>query len=234
MQYLFGTIALIVLAMVATQWFITANAGRLARNLRLIVAGTLLVATAFLVLRGQLHLAAMLLTMALMMATGGIKGRVTKKREGQRSTVRTAMLEMHLEHDSGAMSGMILAGTHAGRALTDLSRADLLTLLSECRASDPQSAGLLEAYLDAMHAGWRESDATASAHDERSRASPEGSMRMSAAEARQILGVGPNASAQEIQTAWREQMRRNHPDRGGSSYLAAKINEAKDVLLGGD
>lgn len=54
---------------------------------------------------------------------------------------------------------------------------------------------------------------------------------MTIAEAREILGVEANASAREIRTAYRKMMQRNHPDQGGSAYLAGKINEARDVLL---
>lgn len=55
---------------------------------------------------------------------------------------------------------------------------------------------------------------------------------MSAAEARQILGVAASAGEEEIREAYRRLIQKNHPDQGGSAYLASQINQAKDVLLG--
>ncbi|MGE5475076.1 MAG: DnaJ domain-containing protein [Bacteroidales bacterium] len=55
---------------------------------------------------------------------------------------------------------------------------------------------------------------------------------MSVEEAREILGVGANASADEIRAAHRRLMLANHPDHGGSTWIAARINQARDLLLG--
>ena len=57
------------------------------------------------------------------------------------------------------------------------------------------------------------------------------SNRMSAEEARSILGVGPEASAEEIQAAYTRLMRRAHPDQGGTTGLATQLNAARDRLL---
>ena len=141
---------------------------------------------------------------------------------GQTSEVETEFLRMDLDHDTGEMDGAVLQGTYEGRALRELGLSDLLALLDECRA-DRQSAALLEAYLDRVHEEWRERRGPPP------RASSDG---MTEDEARAVLGIGPDATREEIVKAHRRLMQRLHPDRGGSDYLAAKLNAAKDLLLG--
>ena len=136
--------------------------------------------------------------------------------------VRTPWLEMELDHDTGEMRGTVLQGVHAGRALDELDRAGLLALYRE--AQDGETARLLEAYLDRrLGAEWRADAGSAP----RGRADT----AMTREEALKVLGLAEGASEEDIRAAHRRLMMQIHPDKGGSDYLAAKINEAKDVLL---
>ena len=158
-------------------------------------------------------------------------------RPGQSSEVETAMLSMRLDHDTGAMSGRVLEGAYAGRELESMSRAELVSLRAECAKGDPPSLSLLESYLERRFGeDWREEEGAGAREGGDSGASARGAGRsssfMSREEARQILGVSEAAAPEEIKEAYRRLMLKLHPDHGGSSYLAAKLNQAKDVLLG--
>lgn len=147
----------------------------------------------------------------------------------QQSSIRTRYLEMRLDHASGAMDGEVLDGPFKGRRLSDLSLDELLRMLELYRESDGQSAAVLEAYLDReRESDWRERDQTSG----RGSGATGLSERLTKAEAWSILGLEPGADAAAIRAAHRRLMQRLHPDRGGSDYLAAKINEAKRLLLG--
>jgi hypothetical protein len=151
------------------------------------------------------------------------------------SSVRTAFLEMTLDQSTGALSGHVLAGSFTGRDLGGLSRADLAALWRECRAGEPQSRQLLEAYLDRRWPEWRaEMPRSGGADNGASSNQGNGGSRapMTRAEAHEVLGLPPGASIDDIKSAHRNLMKRLHPDQGGSNYLAAKINEAKDILTG--
>ena len=150
----------------------------------------------------------------------------THKSAGQVSRVRSAFMEMELEHDTGAMRGHVLAGPHEGATLDALDVPTLVGLLSEI---DDESRALLMAYLDRREPRWRErakGDAAAGAGGGGWRTG-----KMTREEAYEILGLQPGASAEDIGRAHRNLMKRLHPDQGGSTYLAARVNEAKDVLL---
>lgn len=145
----------------------------------------------------------------------------------QTSQVETGWLRMTLDHDSGEIDGQILAGQFSGQSLSGMTLAQLLSLHDEFSHQDEESMRLLQAYLDhAYGEQWREN-----IHVDESGSTASGSMTRQ--EAYEILGLVEQASEQDIVAAHRRLMQKLHPDRGGSTYLAAKINQAKDLLLGG-
>lgn len=159
---------------------------------------------------------------------GGASWGGSTRTAGSVSRVRSATIEMELDHDSGRISGQVLAGFQAGRSLDSLSEAELARLLSACLVDDPDGARLLEAYLDRRTPGWRE-------HAE---PDPDGGRKpdpklgaMSKEEAYEVLGLQAGAGPDAIRQAHRSLMKKLHPDQGGSTYLASRVNQAKDVLL---
>ncbi|MCB2214979.1 DnaJ domain-containing protein [Desulfofustis glycolicus] len=149
-------------------------------------------------------------------------------RRGQRSRVQTGALDMELDHDTGDMDGQVRGGQFSGSRLSQLGRKDLMTLYAEL-SGDAESRAVLEAYLDRRFPDWRADSGGGGGHGESSHDEFE---QMSREEAYQILGLQPGAGEEEIHQAWRRMMKKVHPDSGGSAFLAAKINAAKDLLLG--
>jgi DnaJ domain len=147
-----------------------------------------------------------------------------RERPRKASRVQSNFLAVELDHDTGAMTGEIIAGRLAGTKLDQLELSTLVGLLAEF---DTESRDLLAAYLDRRHPRWRE-DAQGNAAAGNS---PARSGKMTKEEAYQVLGLEAGASAEQIGRAHRGLMKKLHPDQGGSTYLAARVNEAKDVLL---
>lgn len=152
---------------------------------------------------------------------------------GQQSSVETAWLRMYLDHGTGRMDGDVLQGRYNGRRLSSLGFEDLILLLRDCRAADNQGAALLESYLDrTVGEDWRERAASGDpgeAADPMSGAANGSAMTRD--QAWDVLGLKPGASAEDVRAAHRRLMKKFHPDQGGSTYLAAQINRAKDLLL---
>lgn len=155
--------------------------------------------------------------------SGGSGGGFSTPGSGHRTEVRTAFLRAWIDHGTGDVGGAVMAGRLIGRTLDSLSEAELRDLLAEC-AGDADSVRVLEAYLDRrLGSGWRQ------AGQEPPRS---GRVDMSREEALAILGLSHGATAEEIRVAHRRLIQRVHPDVGGTADLAARINRAKDVLLG--
>jgi hypothetical protein len=196
-----------------------------------------LIGAALLLLRGRVGFAAALAGMAASFAgwrafgpawtSFRTAGPEAGGRPGRVSTARSAMIEMRLDHDSGVMSGVVFAGAQAGKAIEALSRPELLNLREELLRDDPQGANLLEAYLDRRFAGWREAEES----QRERRGSVGAGGAMTRREAYEVLGLSEGADEADIIRAHRTLMKKFHPDHGGSTALAARVNQAKDVLM---
>jgi hypothetical protein len=218
-------------------WFLSnlaqANPATLARLLKVIGGIVALAVAGLLAVRGRIDMALLIGSLAAWLLgwsrfTFPNFGGRPQRAPGSTSRVRSKLIEMTLDHDTGEIGGSVLAGAFAGQQLGSLDAARLRDLLIECHASDPDGVRLLEAYLDRRYPQWREDNRT----EEQPHAdaqSPSGVMTPE--EAYRILELRPGASPDEIRQAHRTLMKKLHPDQGGSTYLAARVNQAKDVLL---
>lgn len=143
------------------------------------------------------------------------------------ATTETAHLKMSLHQTTGHIDGEVLTGPHRGRFLSELSHADLIGLHGAYE--DPDTVRLLETYLDRAWPDWRR-DAGVGSNG--SGETPRGGS-MGRRQALEVLGLDDTASDRDILEAHRRLIQKLHPDRGGSTYLAATLNEAKHVLLDG-
>ena len=148
---------------------------------------------------------------------------------GQTSKLRSATLIVTVEHSSGKMNGEILTGEFAGKRLSDLSPDEHATLLEYCQRQDKNAARLLLAYLARTRGGRYGNADTGSSGSAGGSTHPD--TQMSISEASEVLGIDQNADRDTIIEAHRRLMHRMHPDKGGSNYLAAKINAAKKTLI---
>jgi DnaJ-like protein len=232
MQFFLLGLAALLLSLLVLRGFSMANPHVLVGQLRMGAGIAALVGASFLVLRGLVGYAVSLAALGSWLLWGqgaapwGSAGSAQRS-PGQTSRVATEHLEVELDHDTGEMRGRVLKGSFAGRTLEELSPLELAQLWRDCRFADPQSTRILEAYLDRAHPSWREDLARQDGETGARRAG-----KMSRAEALDILGLPADASDEDVRRAHRELMLKLHPDRGGSTRLAAQINEAKDVLLG--
>ncbi len=224
-------VVVLVLMLWAANSFSKADPRQTAKLLRRVGAGAAFVVAAFLLLRGELAAAVTVGIIGLSTLgwipfwPSGLRS-WTQMRAPRVSHVRTAFIAMELDHVTGAMRGRILAGPRQGASLDSL---DVPTLISLLGTMDGDSRALLAAYLDRRQPGWRNHAQDDAAAGSGRRATDGG--KMTDQEAYQILGVQPGASAEEITRAHRSLIKKLHPDQGGSTYLAARVNDAKDVLL---
>ncbi|WP_244444524.1 DnaJ domain-containing protein [Nitratireductor basaltis] len=208
--------------------FLKASPARISGAIRLVGPILLGIVGVVMLFTGRAGLGGMALSGAL--AWYGVQRRqaAAKPSQGQKSSVRTSWLEMELDHDTGDLEGSVLAGEFEGRNLSELTEDELLQL-REALLNKQESLQLLETYLDGRFPVWRE---RFHADDRDGEGGAHGAGPMTEQEAYEILGLEPGASTADIRKAHRRLMQRVHPDMGGSPFLAARINEARDFLLG--
>lgn len=233
--FLLGVV-LLGLLLLGARMFTRASPAHLAQGVRAFIAAFSGLASTGLLFSGRFGLAIITLAATAMAvramwqaSSGGLGGFGGPAGRQQSSEVATDTLRMELDHASGELEGEVLRGRFEGRSLETLGLSELLELLAECQREDPRSVALLETYLDRRQPDWRAHVAGEDAQSGASSATADNGM--DEATAWSILGLAPGASVAEIKSAHRRLMTKLHPDHGGSGYLAAQLNEAKDFLL---
>lgn len=171
------------------------------------------------------QLAPLLIRLFPMLASMKLFGQKTPS-GGQSSTVESEILRMQLDHDSGELQGEVLQGGYKGWRLADMTHEQLQELLHYCTSRDADSSQLLESYLAQRFPG------DASFGERPGSGAGDSRGNMNRREALAVLGLDESADKEAIVAAHRKLIQKLHPDRGGNDYLAAKINQAKDLLLG--
>ena len=227
MSIIVEILAAVLIAALLFAAFLRASPAALASAIRLLAPLLLGVAGFAVVGIGKAAAGSFMVALALAWFAATHLARKTPAPEKRRAMVRTAALEMELDHETGGLEGVVLAGSSEGRVLGKMGESELVALYREL-GGDFESRQLLEAYLDSRFPVWRQN---AKANNGNGLGGAPSSGPMTKEEAYKVLGLETGAAAADVRKAHRRLMQRLHPDLGGSSFLAARINEAKDVLL---
>ena len=147
------------------------------------------------------------------------------------SRVKTATLDATFDPLSGSVDGTITSGRFEAQKLSAMPLEDIRAYYKTCAEHDPQALRLIEAFV-LREFPEQKNTGDWNASQKYQQQGPAGADKaMSVAEAREILGVTDKASKQEITYAHRKLMARLHPDKGGSTFLATRVNLAKDTLI---
>jgi hypothetical protein len=245
--YFFLGIVVLAVLLLLIKSVAAVDAAMLARLVKGFAIVILIAGVAYVVVAGRAGLVAAALPIAVpilllwlrrrrsLAGAGGPWDAGTRPSGGGRSDVETAYFAMTLDHASGRLDGWIKKSKFAGRRLSELARNELLELRREV-SGDSDSVSVLEAFLDRAHGpDWRGAG-SARGDQAGSNAGAGGaggsSSAMTRDEAYEVLGLKPGAQESEIRDAHHRLMKKLHPDQGGSDYLAARVNRARDVLLG--
>lgn len=231
MTYVFVGAAMLLAGLAAYQYLRRFSQRSLMRSLRWVAGGAAALVAVALLFARRIDIAVFVGAAAFSILRTGRLGPFwfdgPTVDEGNVSKVKSRYFAMELDHDTGAVAGRVVTGQFSGADLMALGEQESRALIAEVEW-DPDSLSLLESWLDANRSGWREYFAETAAATAAPAAEP---ATDPLAEAYAVLGLQPGASDEDIKAAHRELMKGVHPDHGGSSYLASKINEARDRLL---
>jgi hypothetical protein len=231
MGLLYGLATLILIWWVL-KFFAGSDPKKLARVAKTFGGVAALGAAGLLTLRGRMDMAMVLGGVGAWLlgwsATG--PGGIRFPWGGTPAVAESPLLAVDLASDGAAKGGRVKAGSFAGRELDGLGAAEMTALMRELLARDPEGARLLQAYLHRRPPGWGED---AQRHGDAGQGGAARPGAMAQQEAYEILGLQPGAGEEAVREAHRTLMKRIHPDTGGTTGLAARVNEAKDVLLKG-
>ena len=139
------------------------------------------------------------------------------------SVLTTDKVKIVIDSKTGIWQGEILEGEFSSKQLSELTQEQLIEISHRYNIDSPDSARLINAY---MRFRFQQKSQNKHQHE----AGPTENT-LTKKEALDILGLDASAQDKDIIKAHRSLMQKVHPDRGGSDYLAAKINQAKDFLL---
>ena len=245
MPMLVAGLLLLWLSSILLRGFMRGNPAAMARMVRQGGGIAALLLAVLMILRGEFNLALLSAMAGLWLlgqraaptfgsfraGTNGFSGR-PRGPAPQQVRVRTDLLDVVVDRRTGTVRGGFTAGPAAGRELDALSRAECVAGYRWCRSVDLKGAELLEVYLDGRFAGWREAgDFGENTRGAKTGSGAWGPVRMPDHEAYHVLGLAEGASREEVTRAHRRLMKQYHPDHGGSTAMAARVNEAKDVLM---
>lgn len=242
--YFFLGIVVLAVLLLLIKSVATVDAAMLARLVKGFAIAIVFIGVAYVIVAGRAGLIAAALPVAVpilllwlrhrrsLAGAGGTWDAGTRPSGGGRSDVETAFFAMTLDHASGRLDGWIKKSKFAGRRLSELARDELIELRREV-AGDSDSVSVLEAFLDRAHGpDWRGAGSASGGQTGSNAGAGGSSGAMTRDEAYEVLGLKPGAQESEIRDAHHRLMKKLHPDQGGSDYLAARVNRARDILLG--
>lgn len=251
MIWFLGGLALLISILVSLNWLANTKPRTVLKTLLWITGLTVGAVVLLIVLTKNINfiwgvLPALFVWMGRLRMLGGLLNMVRTARNfagptpGKKSNITSRFFDLSLDHYSGEMDGRIKEGRYEGVLLSELSLDEgrqLYTDISE--GGDDRSLRLLETYLDRRHGNaWRqggfapEGETAGETEGRSKREPPPHESAMTREEALSLFGLPSDATEEDIRNAYKRIMKQVHPDTGGSAYLAAKVNEAKELLLG--